>query len=586
MDLNLYQQSRARRDEFRTRHQLRQRLDFIDGLAFGAYRELYGGWLFEHFDLFVNHVPPDQHGPPTHFVVWVYPDQIGLCPERRDTRTKRVSAADYFLRRFLGCLGEQPAGSRGSGIGGLIEADQPGQTIEERSACFFDGDAIELRLLVGLPSAGMTILIEELEAMIDLLVRVVERTFRPEQGGWDDLRKHQQAAEIQERLRAEMADNGLVAFVADGALLPRQSGSSDLRLIADHVRRFASPESLSVEIDLGDLGRFRGLGIPRGVTVITGGPYHGKSTLLSAIEEGAKDHVPGDGRELVVTDPLTFRTEAEEGRLINKVDLTPFLHDLPSHVNIDDFSSEFASGSTSQAANILEAIDAGARLLLIDEDRAATNLMFADEGMRALMDADDLTLTSFLERVRELYEVFGVSSVIVAGSSSRYFSVADTVIKMEDYACRDLTLRAREVASEYHPEMPQPPSPLRLSSRAPVGFEDDLYKGRRFVNCETDSRGFVNLEGHEIDLARLPGVHGPGELTAAGIAAAYIVRHLVDGQATLPEILDLIEGRLDEEGLLLLDPFRQHYLTRPNRFHIAAALNRLAGLEFVGAKGG
>jgi len=581
MNLNLYQQARVRRDEFRTLRQLAQKLEFVDGLAYGAYREFYGGWQFQHFDLFVNHVPPDHHGPPADFVVWVYPNEIGLPQDVQGPRLKRIASADFYLRRFLGLLGDQPAGSRGSGLSGLIDTDRPGQSIEERNACFFDGDAIELRLVVGLPSAGMTILVEEMQSMFDLLRSAVEQTFLPSAETLDALREHVRIAETQVRLREKAAQQGLVAFIVDQARLPRAGGGTDRPLDGAHVRPFESPAALAAELDLGGLGRFRGLGIPRGVTVITGGPYHGKSTLLSAIEEGTKNHIPGDGREFIVTDALTQRAEAEEGRIVRQVDLSPFLHDLPSHVAVESFSSEFASGSTSQAANIIEAIGAGARLLLIDEDRAATNLMFADEGMRALMKTDDLTLTSFLERVRELYEVHGVSSVIVAGSSSRYFSVADTVIKMEEYACRDITEEARRVAAEYHPEIPRPPSALHISRRVPNPPNEDLYRGRRFVECEADGRGFIDLEGHEIDLCRLSGVRNKGKLVAAGLAAAQIMRDHTDGRAPLGKILDELDERLDERGLLLLDPFRQHYLTRPDRFQIAAALNRLAMMTFV-----
>jgi len=351
MNLNLYQQARARRSEFRTLRQLAQKLEFVDGLAYGAYRELYGGWQFGHFDLFINHVPPDHHGPPADFVIWVYPDEVGLPRDVRNSRPKRVASADFYLRRFLCLLGDQVAGSRGSGLSGLIDTDRPSQSIEERNACFFDRDAIELRLMVGLPSAGMTILVEEMQSMFDLLRNAVERTFLPSEEALGALREHLRIAETQVKLRETAAQRGLVAFIADQAHLPRAGGGADRPLDAGQARPFESPDSLAVELDLGELGRFRGMGVPRGVTVITGGPYHGKSTLLSAIEEGTKNHLPGDGRELVVTDALTHRAEAEEGRIVRQIDLSPFLHNLPSHVGVESFSSEFASGSTSQAAN-------------------------------------------------------------------------------------------------------------------------------------------------------------------------------------------------------------------------------------------
>ncbi|MBI2195334.1 MAG: ABC-ATPase domain-containing protein [Planctomycetes bacterium] len=578
--LNLYQQARGRRDEFRNRQELLRTLQSIDGLAFGAYRELYGGWRLEGLDLFINHVPADHHGPPAHFVIWTALASLGFDPSFWDRRWKRVAAADFFLRAFREAIGPQPAGSRGSGMSGLLETDAPGQAVEERNACFVDSDALELRLVAGLPSAGMTILVDELQAMLRLLERAIEAALTPRPQVREALAAHIRTAEVQDALRAEALRRGLIAFVADGSLLPRRGGGSDLPADPGRAEAFTSPPSLHAELDLGPLGRYRGLGIPRGVTVITGGPYHGKSTLLRAIEEGVRNHVAGDGRELVVTHVRAVRTEAEEGRRVSQADLSPFLHHLPSHVDVSNFTSAFASGSTSQAANIVEAVGSGARLLLIDEDRAATNLMFADEGMRALMGSEDVTVTSFLERARELYETLGISSILVTGSSSRYFAVADVVLKLENYRCRDITAEAKAVAAEYHPEIISPSSPLSFSRRIPMPADEDLYQGRRFVDCMAEARGLVRLGRHEIDLSRLPSVWNPGQLTAAGIAVAYLSSCLADGHSSTDQLLDELERRLDEEGLTLLDPFRWHFLTRPSRFQISSALNRCPFARF------
>ena len=580
MDLNLYKKTRGRRKEFRVRFQLKQRIEFIDGLGFGAYKEIVGGWRFEHFEFFVTHLPPDHHGPPADFVVWVHPKEIGIPAEYWNTCLRRIATADFFLRLFLSNLGEQPAGCRGSGIGGLIDTDRPGQSVEERNACCFDDGAIELRLKVGLPSAGMIILGDRISEMFELLQRIVTETFLPKQETLDALKIHLETVERQEQLRSGLREKNLIAFVGNGSVLPRSGGRSDAPLHAEHLRSFESPEAMAVELETPEHGAVQGLGIPRGVTVVTGGPYHGKSTLLSAIEEGTKNHIPGDGRELVVADPLAVRTEAEEGRIIQQVDLSPFLHNLPSHVDLCHFNSEYSSGSTSQAANIIEALNAGARLLLIDEDRAATNLMFADEGMRELLEADELTLTSYLERARELFEQEGVSSIIVAGSSSRYFSIADSVLKMEDYRCLDVTAEACQIAEKWHPVIPAPPEPLVLSKRVPRKPAVDLYRQRRYVDCQTDARGFVDLDGYEVDLSRLPAVKKTGHLTAAALAAAYLMKESMNGRIAISEMLDALEAELNETGLLLLDPFRKHFLSRPTRFQICAAINRLQALEF------
>ena len=252
---------------------------------------------------------------------------------------------------------------------------------------------------------------------------------------------------IRPRLALRSRAWDLWLFVADGSVLPRESGVSAPPMRG--AEPFVSPESLSVELDLPHRGRVRGLGLRRGVTLIVGGGYHGKSTLLKALQEGVYNHVAGDGRELVITDATAMKLRAEDGRVVQGVDISPFISNLPNGRDTRVFSTEDASGSTSQAASTIEALEAGVRALLIDEDTSATNFMVRDALMEAVVAADHEPITPFVERVRALWEEQGVSSVIVVGSSGAFFPVADCVVQMDRYRAFDITERVREVCREH-----------------------------------------------------------------------------------------------------------------------------------------
>jgi predicted ABC-class ATPase len=403
-----------------------------------------------------------------------------------------------------------------------------------------------------------------------------------------ECRRFVECVENQEAIRAQLRERRLVAFVADGAILPRRSGVSELPL--ERAIPFRSPESLRVTVALpnpishGGLVRetLTGMGIPEGVTLIVGGGYHGKSTLLRALERCVYPHVPGDGREYVVTreDAVTIR--AEDGRRIERVDLTPFIGELPYGQRTDDFSTENASGSTSQAANILEALEAGSRLLLIDEDTSATNFMIRDARMQALVAKELEPITPFVDRVRELYERFGVSTILVMGGSGDYLDVADTVILMREYMPEDVTEEARRIArafpTERRREVARPIE--RVVERIPLAESLDPSRGRREVKIEAKAVDLLLFGETAIDLRAVEQIVDLSQTRAIGYALHCAAERLMDGRRTVREVLDELDQLLDREGLDVLDPFRRGEehpgnFARPRRYEIAAALNRL-----------
>ena len=410
----------------------------------------------------------------------------------------------------------------------------------------------------------------------------------------DDAIRFVELVENQEHIRDQLDDLGLVAFVGDGAILPRESGASDQPLCGDAAVPFQSPESLRVRVRLanpvagpeGPLEEIAGMGIREGVTLIVGGGYHGKSTLLRALERAVYPHVPGDGREWVVSRRDLVKIRAEDGRRVERVDISAFIRDLPQGRNTTAFSSEDASGSTSQASNILEAIEAGASGLLLDEDTSATNFMLRDARMQALVSRQHEPITPFLERVRELHDALGVSTVLVMGGCGDYFDVADCVIMLREFRPSDATREAREIAS-------REPSGRRMEARSalagitqriPLPGSFDASRGRREVKIDANDLDRIRFGSDDIDLRHVEQLVDRSQTRAVGFAVHLAAKRFMDGEATLCQVVDRLEEFFDREGLDALDPFHRPgrhpgNFARPRRFEIAAAINRLRSLR-------
>ncbi len=384
-------------------------------------------------------------------------------------------------------------------------------------------------------------------------------------------------------LRHQLSAHGLVAFIADGAVLPRRSGASDLPM-ADAIP-FRSPESLRVSLPLAEGGTVTGMGIPEGVSLIVGGGYHGKTTLLRAIERGVYPHIPGDGREAVVCRADAVKIRAEDGRRVSHVDISPFIGNLPLGRATADFSSDDASGSTSQAANIMEALEVGAKVLLLDEDTSATNFMVRDARMQALVAKGQEPILPFLDRVRELYERLGVSTVLVIGGSGDYFEVADNIIKMMEYVPENVTAEAKRIAAarptgrDVESEQPM----VQGRSRRPIPQSVDASRGRREIKIEARGRDQILFGRESVDLRAVEQLVDPSQTRAVGYAMHLAAHRFSADTADLDAMMDRLETSFDQEGLDVLAPFGrvgEHpgNFARPRRFEVAAGLNRLRSI--------
>jgi predicted ABC-class ATPase len=570
---------------------LRCILHRIDGRGYKAYREIGGAFGFPRFTLHVDHVQGDPFAKPSKLRVRMPMRQAALPPALFEGRVRRLACQDFLARRVRDAVAHGGGGRRGSGKSGVIEIDAGAQEVLERTAAVVTPEWAELRLELGLPAAGRRVLGRQAEAMLcQELPRIAEAGLCWSQLPQDEAWGFVECVENQEHIRAQLAGLDLVAFVGDGAVLPRESGASDLPLGGGEAVPFLAPESLRVHVSVpnpvpgpdGPRRSVTGMGIRRGVTLIVGGGYHGKSTLLHALQRGVYPHVPGDGREWVVGAPDLVKIRAEDGRRVEQVDISAFINDLPRGRSTRAFVSDDASGSTSQAANIVEAIEAGATGLLLDEDTSATNFMVRDARMQALVSKAFEPITPFLERVRELYDRLGVSTVLVMGGCGDYFDVADCVISMREYRPFEVTAEAKRIAAEHASgRRSEAPAPLeRIAPRVPLAESFDPSRGRREVAIDARGLDLVQFGSDPIDLRCVEQLVDRSQTRAVGNAIHLATRRFMDGRATLRQVIDRLEAFFDEHGLDALDPFHRGErhpgnLARPRRFEIAAAINRL-----------
>ncbi len=423
--------------------QLNQQLMSINRKSYPAYKGLKGSYRFPEHILHIDHVQGDPFAAPSKLSVEVETKAAGFPEELFDKDYKRIALQDYLTRGFGRAVSDYMFKAQGSGKSGLMSISRCGQEVLERTALEMDKKRILVRFEVGFPANGRTINAPELKKILfDFIPACVKRSLYYKNLNGKKIEETVNLAEDQYVIRQELLKRGLSAFVANGSVLPRESGVSD-RPMKDAVV-FKSPKTMEIEMDLPHKGRIRGMGVQRGITLIVGGGYHGKSTLLKALELGVYNHIAGDGREYVITDDTAMKIRAEDGRAVSHVNISPFINHLPNKKDTVDFSTEDASGSTSQAANVVEAVESGSKVLLIDEDTSATNFMVRDALMQSVIARDQEPITPFIEQARKLYEEQGVSVILVAGSSGSYFYIADKILQMDTYQALDITDRVKE----------------------------------------------------------------------------------------------------------------------------------------------
>jgi predicted ABC-class ATPase len=544
----------------------------IDGRGYKAYKEIEGRrFSFDGFDLVVEHVQGDPYAAPSRLRALIPLERSGIPESALSNDVRRRATRDYLARAFRAAARPHQE----------LEVDAGRQTVLDRSACLIDDDTIDLRFRVDLPGAGRRILGRKAAALlIDELPVVVDQTTGHDHLDLERLLRHTAVVEDQVALRDALDEAGLVAFIGQGSVLPRRSGIDDRPL--DEAVVFESPPSLEVTLEAPNAGEVRGMGVPRGITLIVGGGYHGKSTLLRALETGVYDHIPGDGREQVVAVHSAVKIRAEDGRAVHAVDISAFISHLPGGHGTGSFSTELASGSTSQAAALVEAIEAGSSCLLLDEDTSATNFMIRDRRMQELVAKTSEPITPFVDRIRELRDQLGLSTVLVMGGSGDYFDHADLVLQMDGYRPREVTHRAHEIASDHVTgRREERESDLTAAGTRRLAVRS-INPERRRGRWKIQARGIDTLVigRSDIDLRAVEQIEDPSQLRAIGWILGRLSEHGESECEPLPAILQMLD-RLQGGDWRWLSGRPDGDLAAPRAHEVMAALNRLRAARFL-----
>ena len=554
---------------------LHNKLLALDGKGYKAYKAIAGTYTFPAFTLSIDHVQGDPFATPSRISVSVDTRKTAFPHELWQTDVRRVALEDFLGRAIRHAIDRFVKGHRGSGGSGEFHISTSGQQVLVRNAILVNKDIIEARFTLGLPAQGRRAAGREAVAMlIDELPKVIDASLYYQNLDSQQIRQHVHSVEDQDALRHWLQEAGLVAFVADGALLPRASGVDDRPLRKDALP-FRAPESLARTVTLPNAGEVRGLGIDHGITLIVGGGFHGKSTLLHALERGVYNHIPGDGRERVATIENAVKVRAEDSRAISRVNISPFIDHLPFGRDTEAFTTENASGSTSQAANIIEALECGTQLLLIDEDTSATNFMIRDKRMQALVADDKEPITPLIHRVRDLYQQRGVSSVIVMGGSGDYFDVADTVIMLDAYQPHDVTQQARALAKPVTPTTTPGKTFDEPASRRPDANVLNPARANRAVKINTRGVHDLLYGEHHIDLSQVEQLIDIGQTRSIGLMIYYFSQHYADTGENLIQGLQKVMADTQRHGLDIFSPYKVGDLALPRLHELAAAINRI-----------
>ena len=550
---------------------LKKELDRIDGRGYKSYKDLEGQYSFNNYILSIDHVQGDPFASPSRVRVIVNANYNQLPEELFDEKYKKVALCDFLTRLFSKNIYKYGEKIFGSGKSGLIEISRCPQQILERTSVIIDNEKVEARFYVGFPARGRSVLSRELEKILfNVLPNIVENTLIYNKINTKALNDRIKLVEDQEFIRNELKNKNLVAFVANNSILPRESGVSQKPL--KDGKKFISPKELEVEFNTPNRGVIKGMGIPKGITLIVGGGYHGKSTLLRALELGVYNHIEGDGREFVITDDSALKVRAEDGRSITKTDISLFINNLPNGKDTKKFYTENASGSTSQAANIIEGIESGTKLFLIDEDTSATNFMIRDRIMQQLVAKDKEPITPFIDVARSLYKERGISTILVAGSSGDFFDIADLVIQMDNYEPFEVTERVKALSKglvEYNKDL-----------NIDINFNRVILKGTiesgpKGVKIKTLGKDGISINRENIDLRSVEQIVDSEQLNTIGAVMKYVENKLMGKDLTLIEITDKVIEELNK-NLINIDNIKGGYgsFAMVRKQEIICAFNR------------
>ena len=552
--------------------QLHNRILSLSNQSYGAYKSLVGKYRFanDNFILSIDHVQSDPHAPPSNVSVYVDRNISGFPEYCFTTKTVKIAIQDYLIRKFHNFLkkfngyDERPS----------ISITKCGQQIMERSDCQITDNEIIMRFGVHFPGYGRKINAKGLiEILFNNVPKVVNDVLFYRNHDPEIVRSVVFLAEDQEFIRQEIQKRNIITFIANDSVLPRESGVSQLPM-KDCIP-FISPESLCIEINTPHKGTIKGMGIPIGITTITGGGYHGKSTLLDAIQTGVYNHIHGDGREYVITDATAIKIRSEDGRFVKDVDLSLFINDLPNKVDTHCFTTLDASGSTSQSASIIEGMESKTKLLLLDEDTSATNLLVREPFMQEVIHRDKEPITPFIERAEDLFTKCGISTSLVAGSSGAFFHISNLILQLDNYRTFDITQRVKPLCEKYPLSKSQTPPFFPPSSHRIYSIHTPVKSYKEFKVKVTD-KGSLFIGDQLTDLRSVEQIANEQQTKALGHIMVYARKNLIDNKKTVSEIISILMDILEKDGLngIITDRNLFYGLAMPREQEIYAAFNR------------
>ncbi|MDP2572325.1 ABC-ATPase domain-containing protein [Vibrio penaeicida] len=545
-------------------------LKTIEKQNYRSYQKIKGSYDFGDFELFIDSTQADPFAPASRVRAFRQWSLTGLEWLKETSPAFQRAARDFIARSFAHFAAQE----------NNVFIASTGQTVLDHTSVVFTEQGIELRFKVDLPADGRTILGKKaINILTFYLPKFIRKATLHRELDIDRLKQHCEIIEDQVALRKQLSEHNLMAFVGNGSVLPRKAGNSDLPM-QDAVE-FSSPESLTIELDTPNSGKIKGMGIPKGITLVVGGGFHGKSTLLNAVERSIYDHIPGDGREYVVADENAMKIRAEDGRCVHNLNLSNYINHLPQGRSTEEFSTQDASGSTSQAAWLQESIESGATGLLIDEDTSATNFMIRDERMQALVSKGEEPITPLVDRIGQIRDELEISTLIVMGGSGDYLDVADTVIQMHDYQAVDVTEKAKEVIKLH------PTQRIQEATEALATFSERSFNSKSLQGILAEGKFRVGSKGkarlrfgkEQVDLQALEQIESESQINAIGWVWFQFAQLPSWSKYPAKDLANMIK----EDNWF--DAMPKHGdLAKPRVIDVMAALNRMRQSQFKAAK--
>ncbi|MEA2067995.1 MAG: ABC-ATPase domain-containing protein [Verrucomicrobiota bacterium] len=556
----------------------------LDGQPFSEYQQVVGDFDFTRYVIKCAAIDFESEEADTPTFSIRVPQTIAEIPEYLFDSPVRRTAMEDLLLRSLATNIDKIANYDHNGIARRhIGMSTPNQKILPRNALLLTKEYIEVRVQISLPVQPMVIDGERLlsidgemaqQIFFEDLPEVVSNSLLYCNIDAADADAHVNNMEDADRLRQYLSASGQVAFVAEGALVTRISGSD----FPDYER--LSPvevdSALIEEVEVPHSGAVRGIGIPNGLTLVLGESNSGRVDLMDAIAQGIYNHVPGDGREHVVTVADAVNIRSEMGRSIQKVDISAFAKELPDGGDPASYSVQSAGSFTSQAASTVEALEAGARVLLFDEHSSSSTFLSSDTRVSSLLGAS--SRNTLAARARQMVDELGIS-LVVAGSSliAEFIPIADKVLKVENFCVSDITEEAKalEIVASTVADSSVNLSSMLSRSRWVMPSSIDPSIGREDLVIQTDDQDYLQFGRALIDLDAIRQIADADQARTIGFVLYYAKLRYMDEGYPLREILDLVDRDLSNEGLNALSRDLRGDLARPRRYEVAAALNRL-----------